>query len=126
MGIKHALDNGEKVEADMGYVGEPLHISTKDDFRSEEHQRSKDLARARQENINRYLKQFDVLYNTFRHDIQKHAVCFWAVAVITQLSIRFEEKLIWQVNYQGGETYNDPVIDLNYLLTILNVLGEDE
>lgn len=114
LGLKHALDDGERVECDNGYRGEPLAISLKEEFRNEEHRRSKDLARARHECINRFFKRFEVLHEIFRNDINHHSKCFWAVAVIVQLSIALDEKQIWQVDYIEGETYDHPLIDLDY------------
>ena len=40
-------------------------------------------------------------------------MCFYAVAVITQLSIMFEEKKVWDVDYVEAETFDDPLIDLD-------------
>jgi DDE superfamily endonuclease len=112
-GLKDALEEGEMAEGDSGYIGEPLTLSSKYNFRSENHRRSKALARARHECINRLLKQFEVLHQRFHHGLEKHAMCFYAVAVITQLAIMFEEKKVWHVDYVEGETFNDPLIDLD-------------
>ena len=112
-GLKMALEDGERVEADTGYIGEPLYISSKFDFRNENHRRSKALVRARHECINRFFKQFEVLHQIFIHDLEKHGMCFWAVAVITQLSIMFEEKKVWGVDYIEAETFDDPLINLD-------------
>lgn len=43
--------------------------------------------RARHENLNRRLKQFNVLGHRFRHDLSKHKLCFMAVANITNLML---------------------------------------
>lgn len=100
-GLKYQLCNGERVEADKGYRGEPLHISTPNDHRTAEEKLSKDHARARHEHINGRLKQFSILDRTFRHSVLKHADVFWSVAVITQLSLLYGEKTIWKINYKG-------------------------
>lgn len=105
-GLKQALVVGERVEADRGYRGEPLYISVPDDHQSEQHKIAKSHARARHEQINRRFKQFQVLHQIFRHDTTKHAEVFWAVAVITQLSIELGDTLVWPVNYTG-ERYSD-------------------
>jgi DDE superfamily endonuclease len=100
-GLKWALDCGERVEADAGYRGEPLFISIPEDYDSEEHRKSKSRARARHEQINRRLKNFECLHQLFRHNPVKHSDVFWSVAVIVQLSLFHSEKTIWNVNYIG-------------------------
>ena len=44
-------------------------------------------ARARHENLNRRLKQFNVLSHRFRHSLDFHSDCFFAVASLTQIDI---------------------------------------
>lgn len=97
---------GEQVEADNGYRGEPLYISVADEHESERHRVAKSHARARHEGINRMLKRYEVLYQTFRHAPEKHSTVFRAVAVITQLDIQYKAKTVWQVSYTG-RTYSD-------------------
>ena len=84
-----ALDEGEMVEADRGYQGEPMKIKTPGPLhsRSKEEERSKDLVRARHETVNGRLKHFQILRALFRHDIRRHSSVFRAVAVITELNI---------------------------------------
>jgi hypothetical protein len=48
---------------------------------------------ARHETVNKRLKQFSVLKQEFRHDLAFHATCFYAIANITQISIRNGEPL---------------------------------
>lgn len=71
----------------------------------------KSNARAQHEAVNGRLKQFNVLTTHFRHMkpnregmMQKHKMCFFAVAVITQLKFMggmtiFEEGLEYDVEY---------------------------
>jgi hypothetical protein len=40
----------------------------------------------RHETINQRIKVFKILTDRFRHDIEKHSMCFRACAVLTQLS----------------------------------------
>lgn len=84
-----SLDEGEMVEADRGYQGEPMKIKTPGPLhnRSKEEERSKDLVRARHETVNGRLKYFRILRALFRHDIRRHSSVFRAVAVITELNI---------------------------------------
>ena len=48
---------------------------------------------ARQETVNRRLKHFNVLSNTFRHDISLHSFCFHAIVNLTQLMLRNSDPL---------------------------------
>ena len=99
-GIIGNLDHNEMVEADAGYEGEDWHIQTPADqhCRTKKEKQMKANARHRHEMVNERLKNFNVLANNFRHELEKHSACFRAVAVITQLNIENGEKL-WQVEY---------------------------
>ena len=57
----------------------------------------KDVA-SRHETVNKRLKQYGCLTQRFRHSVAKHAACFRAVAVLTQLAIEYGEPL-YQVDY---------------------------
>jgi hypothetical protein len=105
LGLKQQLANGEFVEADRGYRGEPLFVSVPNDYLSQEQKVAKDHARSRHEHINGRLKQFCCLSHVFRHDVTKHSDVFWSVAVVTQLSLLYGEKTIWSVNYTGKMLY---------------------
>ena len=78
--LKHLLaQNGEKAIADKGYR-DPLCVQTV--------RYPSNLAcrvRARHESINGRLKNFFVLSQTFRHPLNKHATCFFAVLNLTHL-----------------------------------------
>jgi hypothetical protein len=100
-GLKQQLAKGERVEADRGYRGEPLHVSVPDDYTSQEQKIAKGHARARHEHINGRFKKFACLSHVFRHDVRKHSDVFWSVAVITQLSLLYGDKTIWSVKYSG-------------------------
>jgi hypothetical protein len=98
----HELDEGEKVEADLGYRGEPQSVSTPDCsvFLNEVGKRQKELARSCHETLNGRLKNWHCLHDTFRHDLEKHGSAFRAVAVIVQVMIENGEPLF-------GVEYND-------------------
>ena len=88
----HMLEEGEMVEADRGYRGEPTKVRIPVDYMSNHQRRQKNHARARQEMVNRPFKQFGALSQHFHHrvtmnDMKKHKVVFYAIAVITQISI---------------------------------------
>jgi hypothetical protein len=78
--LLHHLGDGERVEADAGYIGEfPRHVKT-----------------PVHETVNKRFKQWGCLKQVFRHvhDLAyKHASVFRAVAVITQLAIEDGEPL---------------------------------
>ena len=100
--LKNELGDGEKVEADLGYRGEPDFVSVPDcnSFLNRVGRRQKALARSRHETLNKRLKQWHCLHDTFRHDLEKHSPVFRAVAVITQVAIENGEPLF-------GVTFND-------------------
>lgn len=87
------LDEGEMVEADAGYgavgkaVGTDGLIRSRDDYMSEEERREKSEARARLETCNRRFKQWGILKQQFRNQKKLHQYVFYAIAVMTQMSI---------------------------------------
>lgn len=122
-GLKGALNWGERVdEADKGYRGEPYFISVPQDYRSDEQKIAKNDARSHQEHINQRFKMLhQCLHQTFRHDVRKHTNVFWACAVVVQVGLQFEEKLIWQVNYVGEQTTDNIFLrEDNYYLNTVN------
>ena len=104
--LKNELGIGEKAEADKGHRGEPEHVSVPDcnAFLNAVARRQKALARARHETLNKRLKQWHCLHDTFRHDLTKHGQVFRAVAVITQVSIENGEPL-FSVVYNDRQHY---------------------
>lgn len=51
---------------------------------------------SRHETINKRIKHFKILSETYRHDIVKHKLCFHAIVNLTQLVIKYEEPL-WSI-----------------------------
>jgi hypothetical protein len=100
------LDEGEKVEADKGYRGEPESVSVPNHnvFLNRVGRRQKELVRARHETLNRRLKQWHCLHDTFRHDLVKHGPVFRAVAVIVQVTIETGEPM-FRVEYNDNQHY---------------------
>lgn len=87
------LGAGEMLEADAGYgyhgdayVSDRI-VCSQDDFGSEEERREKSELRARHESCNRRFKQWGILKQQFRNNKKKHAMVFYAIAVMTQISI---------------------------------------
>lgn len=104
------LEEGERVEADDGYVGEaPRHVKCpKSIAQREDTERMQSLVRRRQETINRRFKQFGVLRQRYRHDLRDHGDLFRCVALVTQLSIQNGEPLF-------SVDYRDPYLDDIYM-----------
>ena len=99
--LKHHLDEGERVEADDGYLGEaPGKVKCPRSFvnppENEEMQR---LCRSRHETVNGRMKAWKILAEPYRHDISTHGEVFRAIAVITQLAIKNGEPL-FHVEYK--------------------------
>ena len=89
------LEKEERVKTDDGYIGEhPKWIKCPKGFANlEETECVQQKCRSCQETVKRRLKQFGVLKQRFRHDINMHAEVFRACAVLTQLAIIDCDKL---------------------------------
>lgn len=84
-GLLALLLASEVVECDGGYKGH-WKLKNPSIFIEEWEKRQKGNIRARHEIVNSRLKRFMVLDGVFRHnDMEKHGLCFHAVAVIVQL-----------------------------------------
>jgi hypothetical protein len=96
----NALDEGERVEADDGYIGEdPNTTITPGGIRFMEPKithKIRGRVRNRQESVNERLKLFSCIGGTFRHELAKHSQCFRACAVLTQISFQYGKGL-WSV-----------------------------
>ena len=91
----HHLNNGERVEADDGYIGEaPQYIKCPAFFvNPEETEYMQQRIRSRQETINNRVKMWGILANKYRHDLNKHSSVLRAVLVVTQIEINLGEML---------------------------------
>ena len=92
--MSHLMD-GERVEADDGYIGEapqnikcPKCISNKVETLSMQQR-----VRNRQETANNRFKFWGILTQKYRHDITRHGEVFVSIAVITQLAFNMGEPL---------------------------------
>jgi hypothetical protein len=98
---------GEKVHADLGYIGErdcivvPMDVEA-NDVAGKDAQAIAAAIRARHETVNKRLKQFEVLKRVFRHDVQHHQPAFMACAVTTQLTIERGEPL-YAIDYDESK-----------------------
>ena len=88
-GLAAKIPEGMKVIADKGYNARDVVdiISTPNSHDSKKVSEYKSRARARQETFNARLKNFGVLEQRFRHDLEKHKIAFEAVAVICQYQL---------------------------------------
>ena len=96
--LKNFLEEGERVEADDGYIGEaPKYMLYQKAIRSikvtREREQLAQRIRNRQETVNKRFKQFNCLNGTFRHRVQCHSMCFRAIVVLTQICIQKGEAL---------------------------------
>jgi len=91
--LSKRLRPGEKVVADKGYrYMDQCTTPQIEDSQIKKKRMSR--LRNRQETLNKRLKQFGVLRKIFRHHRSKHKQCFYAVSVITQLTIVKDEPLM--------------------------------
>jgi hypothetical protein len=88
----HFLEDGEYYCADGGYADGNQWSSTPNGLNDYE-QRTKSLARARHETVNRRFKVFGCLSHRYRHHLEFHGIIFRAVANTVQLTIRFGHPL---------------------------------
>ena len=86
------LDEGERAEADLGYRGKPDTIDLPDEgpFHLI---LAKKRARMRHETCNRRFKNWGCLTSNFRHGVDVHRDCMYAITVLTQLAIENGEPL---------------------------------
>lgn len=89
--LRNLLEEGERVEADDGYVGEdPQNVKAASSMVHDQDEKQlyiRSRVRRRHETVNKRIKQFKCMDTVFRHDISFHGTCFRACAVLTQLSI---------------------------------------
>ena len=89
MALIHLLDDGERLEADRGYIGEhPTYIKMPTGIDQNENRQWLDQRhRNRHETVNKRFKVFNCMNSKFRHSMEKHGDCFNCVATLTQLSM---------------------------------------
>ena len=81
--ITYRLDPGEKYLADGGYRDQYGYAETPTG-RNNDDQRMKAIARARHETINGLFKNFAIMRERYRHNLNKHRRVFKAVANLIQ------------------------------------------
>ena len=92
-GLKQKLlAAGEQAEADLGYRGEMETIDLPDE--GPHHMiLAKKRARMRHETCNKRFKNWACMQTNFRHGVDVHRDCMYAIAVLTQLAIENGEPL---------------------------------
>ena len=95
------LDQGERVEADDGYVGEhPKYVKCPmGNANLLETEPMQSNVRHRHETVNKRFKNWGILKQVFRNDLRKHRIVFSAIAVITQIAIEMGDPL-FKVRYR--------------------------
>lgn len=83
-----SVDSNEKTMADKGYK-DSIFFILPDDKNKYQHK----LIMSRHETVNKRIRQFKILQQTFRNSIKKHPIVFHAVINITQLIIKNEDPL---------------------------------
>ena len=95
-GLYHELDYDEPVHADRGYSnspeddGEVIFITPNTTGLTNAARRAHGRLHARHEGVNSKLKKFAVLENRFRHDLELHGECFFAIVTLVQLGMMVE------------------------------------
>ena len=101
-GLQHAIDLGERVEADDGYRGDPTTFRVPYEVLTRQHEEADNMQKrvqGRHETINARLKKFAILRERYRHDITQHGYVFRAVAVLVQISVKNGDPL-YDVDYK--------------------------
>lgn len=114
-GLMHQLDQGERVEANDGYIGEcPRWIKCPGSVISiPARERMQKRTHLHHETFKEWLKNLRCLDEKFRHLVAKHSSCFRAICVLTQLAIESGEEI-----FDVGE-YDDTLRDDD----VRNILG---
>lgn len=89
----YGLEPNEKALADLGYRDSNYFI-----IPNENNSRVHKRIMSRHETVNRRLKQFNILSKTYRHNLKKHPMCFFAILNIVQMEIENGAPL-FQVSY---------------------------
>lgn len=92
LGLIPQLDDGEHYVADGGYRDQKGPSITPSGFNTVSERKGR-LFRARHETVNARLKIFNLFNTAFRHDVNKHGVCFHAAINMTQIALQSGEGL---------------------------------
>jgi hypothetical protein len=98
MGVFTQLNEGEMVVADGGYRDGRVFADTPTGMNNAD-QRMKSIVRARHETVNGRIKNFRILKDIYRSNLDDHGLVFKACAVIIQIAIQTDEPLFEVVYY---------------------------
>ena len=108
-GLADNLYEGERLIADAGYHDRPGEREVFEKINNKNDQDPKDrmisLIRSRHETVNRRFKEWGCLGKTFRHNVQDHARCFFAVANLVQLNNMMNDSVVWDVHFDESLWY---------------------
>ena len=85
--ILRVLPVGEMILADKGYIGEPSQIIPPIDDYSTTFNMYHTLIMARHECINKRIKVFKFMSDTWRHGWESHIPTFYAIVALTQINL---------------------------------------
>ncbi len=99
-GVAHWLNELKRVEADDGYIGDtPQKVKCPGCMSNPtNNQAMQNKVESRRKSLSGGLKNWEILKSMYHHDLMKHGNVFWAIAVITQISIKSGEQL-FEVDY---------------------------
>lgn len=107
MGLMHELDEGERVEADLGYEAEaPRYVKVPGNLAGVNQKKMRGRLRKRHETINRRLKVYRSLKTTFRQSTLKHSICFRCAAILLQLALESGQQALFDMR-----EYDDRLTD---------------
>ena len=96
------LDDIEFVEADDGYIGEPIKTKTPGfNLHTAEGRELHQHVRNRHESINSHLKQWECLEEKCRHGLTKHSAMFHAVTVVFQIMLDSGKITLFDAHYDN-------------------------
>ena len=85
--LKGILEEDEMVEVDRGYTGLCEFILTNFDYESAQEGMAKSELWSRHEFVDRSFKSLGILQQAFRSDRKRHKFVFYAISIMTQMSI---------------------------------------
>jgi hypothetical protein len=106
-GLLSYLEDGERVEADDGYIGAaPRFVKCpKSMGHHPTTEAMQSVVRRRHETVNKRFNQWNILKSVFRSEITMHGQAFRFVAIVTQLAIQNGEPL-FSVDYEDPDFDN--------------------
>ena len=97
--LAKVLEPGERCETDKGYRGSaPQYVKCPGGVEGDDDKEAMQArVRNRQETVNERFKNWGILVSPYRHNLLEHQTVFGAIAVLTQLSFKYNP--LFQVEY---------------------------